>query len=139
MRHLLLVGLVLAVVNLHAAQVNGPTISITIASAPNFDGSGTVVVSHNGFYLGGPLAGVGAQIATGAGKDGLSFWIRAWREDGKARVVVYALLDDRRAPTGKTETPISTFTISPGQTVDVRDTEKWGASKVLVTATVSDR
>jgi hypothetical protein len=69
----------------------------------------------------------------------LTFAIRAWRENEKARVVVYAVLDDKRAPAGRTETPISTFTISPGQAIEVPEPEKWGASRVSVRAAVRDR
>lgn len=140
MRHLLLLGFVLAALNGNAVQVNGPgSIEITIAPSQIPGGSAAVIVWGNEPYVNGPFAGVGAQAATGTQVSGLSFAIRAWKENDKSRVVVYAVLDDKRAPSGRTETPINTFTIAPGQTVEIPETERWGAARVAVTATVRNR
>lgn len=131
MRYLLILGLVLA-----TSSVNQPLpgmVIVTIAPAATPNGYASVGVTQTGMYLGGPFAGVNAK-----GTNDVSFGIRAWHEHDKSRVVVYALFDDNRAPGGKTETPISTFTIVPGQTVDVPEAAKWGGAPVSVTAKVSD-
>jgi len=62
------------------------------------------------------------------------FDIRAWKEGDKARVAVYARLEDKRAPEGNTETPIATFAIAPGQSIQVREAEKWGGPRLAVSA-----
>lgn len=62
------------------------------------------------------------------------FGIRAWWAGDKARVVVYALLDDKRAPGGKSQTPIAIRDIAPPQSIEIAETEKWGASRVFVKA-----
>ena len=71
---------------------------------------------------------------TGQEAGPLRFSIRAWRQGEKARVVVYASLEDKRAPGGRTETPISTFTIAPSETVQVPEAEKWGGTRLAVMA-----
>jgi hypothetical protein len=65
---------------------------------------------------------------------GLWFGIRAWWAGDKARVMVYALLDDPRAPGGRTQTPIAMRDIAPGQSIEISETEKWGASRVVIKA-----
>ena len=141
MRHLLLVGVVLAAVNLTAAQVNGPGgVVITIMPSQFSGGFASVGAWGAEVYTEGPSAWVAAQTTTsGTNINGLKFGIRAWKESHATRVVVYAMLDDQRAPSGRTETPIRTFTISPGQSFEIPETEKWGAARVKVTATVRDR
>lgn len=62
------------------------------------------------------------------------FSIRAWREGEKARVVVYAKLDDPRAPGGSTETPTATFSVAEKETVQVPEAEKWGGPRLAVKA-----
>jgi hypothetical protein len=88
-----------------------------------------------------PLGAIGAPPPTvAAGKPvreapaGLWFGIRAWWAGDKARVMVYALLDDPRAPSGKTQTPIAIRDIAPGQSTEISETEKWGASRVFIKA-----
>jgi hypothetical protein len=86
-------------------------------------------------YVEGASAGVGVgQPPPGATMTELGFNVRAWKEGDRARVMVYARLADKRAPTGATETPVATFTIAPGESVEVRETEKWGAPRYLVSA-----
>jgi hypothetical protein len=41
---------------------------------------------------------------------------------------------DSRAPKGITETPIATFTIAAGETVEVPQAEEWEAAKLIVNA-----
>jgi hypothetical protein len=138
MRHVLIVGLLIAFGNTTAPaalRAPQPDISITIAPSQVSGGSATVPVRRAEMYVESPFAGVGAPAPLrGTAVTGLSFGIRAWKEGDKARVVVYAVLNDPRAPGGKTETPISTFVMAPGQSVEVPETEKWGASRVFVKA-----
>lgn len=141
MRHLLILGVVLTAVHLNAVQVNGPqNVVITITPSQTPGGYATVGAWGTEPYTEGPFAGIAAQPATtGANVNGLKFGIRAWRESDKTRVVVYAVLDDQRSPNGRTETPIRTFTMSPGQTLEIPEVAKWGAAPVSVKATVRDR
>ena len=52
------------------------------------------------------------------------FKIRAWKESDSARVVVYAVMSDSRAPKKRTETPISTFKLALGESREVTETEE---------------
>src|SRR5215467_14526600 len=140
MRHLLFLGVVLAAAHLNSVQVNGRSVSIAIFPSQIPGGAANVPVWGREPYTEGPFAGVGAQAPrTGANIKGLTFGIRAWHESDTTRVVVYAVLEDQRSPSGSTQTPIRTFTISPGQTVEVPETEKWGAARVAVKATFQNR
>jgi hypothetical protein len=116
---------------------------LTIGGSQIGGGSGSIPVSQSAIYVDdGPAAFVGAPLsmlpmalpARQAAVAGLSFGIRAWKEGEKARVVVFAALEDKRAPNGRTETPIATFMIAPGQSIEVPQTESWGASRVYVSA-----
>ena len=79
------------------------------------------------FYLGGPSAEIPARgFAPGSLVRAKSFLLRAWKEGDKARVVIYAVMIDDRAPRKETETPIATFAIAIGQSVEVSETEQWG-------------
>ena len=94
MRYLLFLG-VLTAVHLNAVQVNGRTMSITIAPSQVSGGNASVIIWGSEPYTDGPFAGVGAQDPTTAANiKGLTFVIHAWREGDKTRVVVYAMLDD---------------------------------------------
>jgi hypothetical protein len=77
-----------------------------------------------------------AQPIACANPPELAFTIRAWREGGRARVVVSARLPDLRAPEGMTETAIATFVIAPGETRDLREPEKWGGPRLTASAAV---
>jgi len=46
--------------------------------------------------------------------------------------VIYAVMIDDRAPRKETETPIATFAIAIGQSVEVSETEQWGAAHLIV-------
>jgi len=145
MRQVLIVGLLFIVAAAGASgwQVSQRDIAITIAPSQVGGGSATVPVTRTEMYVEGPFAFVEAPPSvrrTGASGfefgavSGLAFGVRAWRQGDKARVVVYAELDDKRAPDGRTQTPIATFTITPGQAIEVPETEKWGASRVVIKA-----
>ncbi len=138
MRQFALIGLVLVAASGYVSGIQAPpgSVLVRITAARAAGGSAGVGATRGTMYTGAPFASVRASAPlTGNAPEGLSFGVRAWKQGPNTiGVVVYAVLDDRRAPTGQTETPISTFTIAPGQTVEVPETEKWGASRVSVTA-----
>ena len=135
MRHLLAAGLVIALSQQAPAapQAAQRDVWVTVKYSQVAGGSAAVPVVRNEIYVEGtPAAGVGFPPA--GEKTTVTFNIRAWKEGDKARVVVSARLEDTRAPGGATETPIATFTIAPTQSIEVRETEKWGAPPLLVSA-----
>jgi hypothetical protein len=85
-------------------------------------------------YVGSPFAGVAPNPPQPGSPPELLFGIRAWQEGDKARVAVYAVLADKRAPDGMTQTPISTFLITPGQSLEVKEAGAWGARGLVVSA-----
>jgi hypothetical protein len=89
-------------------------------------------VFNEQIYIEGNSAGVGVP---GQEKNpaAAEFSIRAWKEGLKARVIVYARLSDDRAPGGATETPIATFAVAPGETMEVPQAERWGGKRMAVT------
>lgn len=135
MRQLFAVALVLTLGHQAAAVLSGsqPEIWITVKHSQVAGGSAAVRVVRSEIYVDGPSAGVGIPLSAGKQPE-LMFSIRGWKEGDKARVVVSARLEDKRAPDGATETPIATFVIAPGQSIDVRETEKWGAPPLVVSA-----
>jgi hypothetical protein len=138
MRHLLAVGLVVVLGNQAPANRQPPQgdIWVTIAPSQVAGGSASVRVMRSEIYVDDQSsAGVGVGVPLpGAKAPELMFSVRAWKEGDKARVVVCARLEDKRAPDGKTETPVATFAITPGQSVEVRESEKWGAPRYVVSA-----
>jgi hypothetical protein len=116
-----------------------PSIAVTLRQLDSPKAWDVAVgVQHNEFYVTGGSADVPAKPMVAGAKVGPhSFRIRAWREGEKARVVVYAAMLDDRAPKSETETPIATFSIGLGQSVEVSETEKWGAAHVVVGAMVA--
>jgi len=136
MRRVLAVGVSLGLAGqaAMARQARQPEITITISPSQVPGGQAAVPVIKTEPYIGTPFAGAGAW-SSGAGIPPVTFGIRSWREGHKARVIVYAVLDDKRAPGGHTETPIATFTMSPGQSVEVPETEQWSQPRFVVNAT----
>ena len=86
------------------------------------------------YFVGGPAAVIAPFGTPEGSKPELTFAIRAWRDGEKARVAVYAQLADKRAPTGRTETPIATFRLARGQNVEVKEATAWGARGLVVSA-----
>jgi hypothetical protein len=79
-------------------------------------------------YLGGGWIGMGTSPVTeGTSTAARMFRVRAWKEGTNARIVVYAVLEDGRSPKGETETPIKTVALGFGESVDVTETQDWGA------------
>jgi hypothetical protein len=115
-------------------QARQPEITITISPSRVPGGQADVPVTKSEPYIGTPFAGAGAGLTEG-GVPAVTFGIRSWREGDKARVVVYAVLKDTRAPAGHTETPIATFTMSPGESVEVPETDQWSQPRFVVSAT----
>lgn len=143
MRRLLVVGCALFLATSSAfGQTPTRDITISIAASQVSSGGATIPVTQTEFYIDGPYAGIGgppplitapAEVRNAPG-TGVFFNVRAWRVGDKARVVVFATLEDKRAPGGRTHTPIATLELAPGQSVEVPQTEKWGASRVYVKA-----
>lgn len=107
---------------------------ITIRSVDG-SASASVMVTQPEIYVDRPTAGVGPAVPhPGNAVPELMFTIRSWREADAARVVVFARLQDERAPTGRTETPIATFRMHPGETVDVTESQAWGGPRYVVSA-----
>jgi len=137
MRYLLAAAVVFALGNQLPGNQQPPQEDIWVTIAPSQGGGGSAAVRamRSEIYVEGGSAGVGVgRPQPGAKMTELGFNVRAWKEGGRARVMVYARLEDKRAPTGVTETPIATFTIAPGESVEVRETEKWGAPRYMVSA-----
>ena len=135
MRHLVFAALVLALGGSADPAPQTPATGLTII-AKHPDGSRVLIpLSRNEMYIdGGPTAGF-AQPVEGR-PPFLSFSIRAWKEGDRARVVVYARLQDERAPEGATETPIATFVMRPQDTKEVREAEKWGGPRLSFSAAI---
>jgi hypothetical protein len=134
-RFLVVLSILIATVSAVASQVPAkPTVSIAIGPVGK-KWVAAVGVQSDEVYVGGGSAGTVAQPALSAAKVAVTnFRIRAWKEGDKARVIVYAVLIDDRSPKGETETPISTFTLTLGQSVEVHETTAWGAAPVVVSA-----
>jgi hypothetical protein len=137
-RRFLTVSFLLVAATAIASQVPPrpkPEMWVIIRQADSLQGSAGVGVQHTEMYVGGGWGGAVARpIVAGSPLAVSSFRIRAWKEGDKARVVVYAVVSDTRAPKGETETPISTFALALGQSHEVTETEPWGAKHVVVNA-----
>jgi hypothetical protein len=96
-------------------------------------GMATVPVQKTEMYLGPPFAFV-APVKAALTATELTYGIRAWKESDKARVVVYAILNDKRTPNGRSETPISTFLIGPKESLEVKEAHAWGSPGLVVNA-----
>lgn len=83
-------------------------------------------------YSGGPWASVTAKPLRTSEPIASEFRIRAWDENGNARVVVYAVVPE---PKGREkEAQIATFILVAGQSVEVVETERYEAAHVTVSA-----
>jgi hypothetical protein len=140
MRSLFAVGIALAAVSAIAAstgqvgQVTQPGMTVHISHGA---GVGSVPVDRAEMYVGrGPFALVAPSNTPAVAQPELVFGLRAWKEGDQARVVVYAVLTDKRAPNGRTETPISTFLIAPKRSMEVKEAQAWGAPGLVVSADV---
>lgn len=134
MRYFVVVALAL-IVGIPAAtarQNQQSELWITVAPSGISGGNAGIPVRNGEMYVGGPSAAIGTpgheQVPA------VKFSIRAWKEGQKARVVVYAVLDDKRAPGGNTETPIATFTLAARESIQVPEAEKWGGKPLSVSA-----
>ena len=135
MKYVVIVALAIVVGIPAAARQTQPSdLTVMIAPSGIAGGSAWVVVQSEA-YVGGSSAGVGipGQERTPAAAR---FSIRAWKEAEKARVVVHAVLEDKRAPEGYTETPIATFTLAVGESRQVPEAEKWGGKPLVVSASL---
>jgi hypothetical protein len=131
---LALVALGVAAPLSYALQAQRSDLVITMQPSGKSGAQATVRVSETAMYVDGPTSGIGVPGQEKA-PDPVLFSLRAWREAEKARVVVYAKLRDKRAPGGSTETPIATFSLAAGESVQVPQAEKWGGVTLSVGAT----
>ena len=134
MRYSLFVALVLALGRPTSTALQTPAdLWVTVEPSGRPGGQASVRVTHAEMYVEGPAAWIGVAGQETAA-DPVFFSIRAWREGEKARVVVYAKLKDTRAPGGSTETPIATFSLAAKESVQVPEGEKWGGTRLAVSA-----
>jgi hypothetical protein len=92
-----------------------------------------VGLQRSELYLDAPTADVPARAAvSGATIETRSFRIRAWKEGVAARVVVYAVMPDTRAPMRETETAIATYLLAVGGSAVILETKDWGAKAVVI-------
>ena len=113
-----------------AAQA--PSMWVSISEGPRRAGLAPVA---DVYTTGGPWAAIPAQQLSAASQlTADHFRIRSWFEGSAARVVVFAVSVDATTKR-ETETQIATFAISAGDSVDVTQTERYGAAHVVVSAT----
>ena len=131
MRYTLILALALGLLGPVSVPQQTPKDDIWITIAPSGGGGGSAAIRvlSTDIYVDGNWVAIG-----GREKKDPQFSMRAWKVGEKARVVVYARLEDPRAPAGSTETPIATFVIAPKETVQVPEAEKWGGARLAVTA-----
>lgn len=87
------------------------------------------------YHNGGPWAAVPALPAKESVAPAVtSFRVRTWKEDARARVVVFAVARDDSAPTGERETQIATFLLGHGASRVVTETAKYRAAPITVRA-----
>ena len=116
-----------------AATLSAQTPPMWISISEGASRAGLAPKSES-YTTGGPWAAVPAQRLNPESQLVADhFRIRAWAEDGAARVSVFAVVEDP-ATKRETETLISTFVIRPGESVEVTQTERYGAAHVVVTA-----
>jgi hypothetical protein len=137
MRHLVAVCLLAALTGSPspAAGQFAPSIRVYITDGGAL---GSVPVWTTPRYVEGPdafIAPVRPKPQSGSPPE-LMFGIGAWKEGDAARVIVYAMLLDTRAPKGRTNTPISTFLITPKQSLEVKEARAWGVLGLVVSADV---
>jgi len=132
MRYLAIVTLALVgALSATTVQTQRSEMWVTIQPSAIPGSKASVVVKTTEMYIGGSSAAVGVRGQEA--NPAVMFSIRAWKEGPKTRVVVYAVLKDDRAPAGKTETPIATFALASGESIEVPQAEQWGGKRLTVT------
>lgn len=141
MRRLFAVGFILGLAGTTApAAWQTPQRNVWMTITPSLGGGqGSFELTERAVYIGPPFVFVATEPPARGGEPELTFGMRAWKEGDKARVVVYAVLLDKRAPEGRTQTPISTFLIDPGKAVEVKEPVKWGGTPVTVGSEIQVR
>lgn len=141
MRRLFAIGAVVSLAGTTAPQAwqtVQPSVWVTITPE---DGSakGSVELTETTLSIGFPSVGVATEAPRPGFPSERQFGIRAWKEGDQARVVVYAMLTDKRSPEGWTATPIATFLLAPGKGIVVKEPIKWGGTPVVVGSEVRVR
>lgn len=112
-------------------SAQAPSMWVSISEGPRRAGLAPVA---DVYTTGGPWAAIPAQqLNAGSQLTADHFRIRSWLEGSAARVVVFAVTVDSTTKR-ETETQIATFAISAGDSVDVTQTERYGAAHVVVSA-----
>ena len=113
MRYMVVVSLafILGVPAADALQSGSQELWISVAPSEVAGGNAAIPVRGSEMYVGGPSAGIGIpgqEQVPGAAR----FSIRSWKEAQRAR----------------------TFTLTPGESTRVSETEKWGGKPVTIRA-----
>jgi hypothetical protein len=145
MRPVVLAILTLVLSAIPAAQGNSDQLItwVTIKATPTatgFQSSAAIGATHLAAYSGGPFADVPARpIKQDTPVTVSDFRIRAWKapESPAASVALYAV--SRDASDRAIETLMATFTLKAGESVEVTDTEKYGAAHVTLSAALGPR
>jgi hypothetical protein len=93
----------------------------------------SIGVSDPAPYQGGPWAAVPASaLRPDSNVTAAGFRIRAWSENQKTRVVVFAVIPEEKDR--EKEIQIATFLLDPGQSIQLTETERYDAAHVTVSA-----
>jgi hypothetical protein len=122
-----------AFVLLAASQMVFAQSSVTVSISEGSKRAG-VVAERTAPYETAPSASITATPMKGRTPTAAAFRIRAWQEDGKARVVVFAVQKDSQSATGEREVKIATYLLALGESVKVAQTEQYGAAPITVNA-----
>ena len=113
-----------------AAQSPMPWVSISQGSL-----RASVSAEQTEPYDGGPWAAIPARpLHPESQVTAKLFRIRAWMEDAKYRVLVYAVTEEviAEANSREKESLAATFLLDRGQSIEVTTTEKYGAAHVIL-------
>ena len=116
------------------------TIRQTTPTPTGLQPTASVGAAHTAIYSGGPWASVPARpIKPDTQVTATEFRIRAWKapQATAARVALFAV--SRDSSDRETETEMAIFAIEVGQSVEVKDTEKYGAAHVTLSAELGPR
>jgi hypothetical protein len=103
-----------------------------ITSAQN---RASVAVIENAPYSGAPWASIVAQPQkAGIPATARAFALRAWQENGRSRVVVYAVtVAQQNGKSVESETQIATHLLDRNESVQIAEVSKYGAAPVTIT------
>ena len=113
------------------------TIKQTTPTASGSQPSAAIGAARTAAYTGGPWASVPARpIKPDTETTASQFRIRAWKPVGEPAARVALVAVSRDTSDREIEIPMAMFAIEAGQSVDVKDTEKYGAVPITLSATL---